>query len=185
MNRIIAEFRRLEEEIPQRDPGDRPQTAGQWTKEVLITFCKLGRRDLGCTVRATGHHPNRVPDECRDGDEFLYDASWLVIDNCKRIISCLMVAECEWGNPGGVDYDFQKLLLARAKVRVMVYWKRPRENQDETCDRLLKHVETFNGTRGDTYLLIGQYENTEGVSRYQFHRITDEGPGNPPKLKRL
>ena len=174
VNKIVAEFRKLEREAPALT------TQSQWTEKVLTTLCRLGKKEFGYTAWATG-----VPDKYRDGNEFLYDASWLVVDNCERIISCLMVAECEWGDPGGVDYDFQKLLLARAKVRVMVYWKHKRENQDETCDRLLKHVETFNGTKGDTYLLIGQYENTEGVSRYQFHRITDEGPGNPPKLKRL
>ena len=173
VNRIVAEFKKVEREAPRL-------TQKQWTEKVLITLCKLGK-ELGYTAWATG-----VPDEYCDGNEFLYDASWHETDNCGRTISLPMVAECEWGNSGEVDYDFQKLLLARSKVRVMVYWIAQRENQEETCDRLRKHVGTFNGIEGDTYLLIGQfYENTEDVFRFQFHRITDEGPGNLPKLKRL
>ena len=173
VNRIVTEFRKVEREAPALGRPD-------WTIEVKTTLCKLGK-ELGYTAWATG-----VPDEYRDGNEFLYDASWHETDNCGRTISLPMVAECEWGNLGEVEYDFQKLLLAKSKVRVMVYWKLNRENQEETCDRLREHVGTFNGTEGDTYLLIGQfYENTEDLFRFQFHRITDEGPGNPPKLKRL
>lgn len=173
VEQIVAEFRKVEREAPRL-------TQKQWTEKALITLCKLGK-ELGYTAWATG-----VPDQYRDGNEFLYDASWHETDNCGRTISFLMVAECEWGNAGEVDYDFQKLLLARSKVQVMVYWAVKRKNQEETCDRLRKHVETFNGTAGDTYLLIGQfYDNIEEVFRFQFHRITDEGPGNLPKLKRL
>ncbi|MXW79535.1 MAG: hypothetical protein F4Z57_11250 [Gemmatimonadetes bacterium] len=175
VNRIVAEFRKVEREAPALGRPD-------WTIEVKTILCKLGR-ELGYTTWATGV----LADYC-DGKEFLYDASWLVIDNCERTISCLMVAECEWDNLGEVEYDFQKLLLARSKVRVMVYDAGPanEEYQEEICDRLREHVGTFNGTEGDTYLLIGWlHENTEKGFRFQFHRITDEGPGNPPKLKRL
>ena len=175
VNRIVAEFRKVEREAPKL-------TQKQWTKKVLITLCKLGK-ELGYTAWATG-----VPDQYRDGNEFLYDASWHETDNCGRTISLLMVAECEWGNAREVDYDFQKLLLARSKVRVMVYdaGHANGDYQEEIHDRLRGHVETFNGTEGDPYLLIGWlHESTERGFRFQFHRITDEGPGNLPKLKGL
>ena len=32
-----------------------------------------------------------------------------------------LVAECEWGNKGGIEDDFEKLLLARAGVRMMIF----------------------------------------------------------------
>ena len=177
VNKIVAEFRKVEREAPVLT------TQSQWTEKVLTTFCRLGKKEFGYTAWATG-----VPDKYRDGNEFLYDASWLVIDNGERTISLPMVAECEWGNLGDVEYDFQKLLLARSKVRVMVYDAGPAngEYQEEIRDRLREHVGIFNGTEGDTYLLIGWlHENTEKGFSFQFHRITDEGPGNPPKLKRL
>ena len=35
-----------------------------------------------------------------------------------------VVAECEWGDPGDIKFDFEKLLLARAAVRVIrIRWK--------------------------------------------------------------
>ena len=92
------------------------------TKKVLTTLCKLGQR-LGYTAWATGRDPYRVPDKYRDGDEWLYDVSWCnsdISDTYDRLISVPMVAECEWDNLGEIEYDFAKLLLARATVRVMV-----------------------------------------------------------------
>lgn len=174
VNRIVAEFREVEREDPRL-------TQKQWTKKLLITLCRLGQEEFGYKAWATV-----VPDNYCEGNEFLYDASWHETDNCDQKISFPLVAECEWGNSEAVDYDFKKLLLARSKVRVMVYWIAQKENQEETCDRLRKYVGTFNGTEGDTYLLVGQfYVNTEDMFRFQFHRITDEGPGNLPKLERL
>lgn len=166
VNQIVAEFRKVGREALQLEQK-------QWTEKVLTTLCKLGEK-LDYKTRATG-----VPD---GGSEFLYDAIWINTDSGNRICSVPMVAECEWGNLEQVSYDFQKLLLARSKVRVMVYWTGAnREIQEGLFDRLLEQVKTFNGTMGDTYLLIGRLpENT-----FQFHQIIDQGPGNPPKLKRL
>ena len=102
-----------------------------------------------------------------------------------------MVAESEWGSPKAVEYDFQKLLIARAKVRVMVYdggvaSKRNRRNQP-ILNRLREHVGAFNGTQGDTYLLI-PYLHVKGEERefkFKFHQITYRGPGNEPEIKGL
>ncbi len=94
-----------------------------------------------------------------------------------------MVAECEWGNLGEIVYDFEKLLLAKAAVKVMVYgWK------DTKCvnNKLLKHVRTFNGARGDTYLLIAfVWDESSDANRVEFAQIIDQGPGKPPTLQTL
>ena len=157
VNKIVAAFRILEEEIQQRAPAQRPQSNAHWTKKILITLCNLGRSE-GYESRATGTRGHRVPDEYRDGGEFLYDVSWRELDNCGRIISFPMVAESEWGPLREIEYDFQKLLLARAKVRVMVYdggvaSKKNKKNKP-ILNRLHELVGAFNGTEGDTYLLI-------------------------------
>ena len=188
VNRIVAEFRGLEQEL-QRNPDDWPQSSGQWTKEVLLTFCKLGR-ELGYTVWATGNSPNLVPDEWRDGGEFLYDASWHESDNCGRTISLPMVAESEWGGLEEVEYDFQKLLLARAEVRVMVYYskglQRTRCDYDQKYrDRLCELVAAFNGKQKDTYLLVAYLDDDERGFKFKFYQITDQGSGNQPEIKEL
>ena len=192
VNKIVAKFKRLEEEILQRDPSDRPQSDAVWTKKILTTLCNLGKC-LKYEAWAAGTSRNPVPNEYRERGEFLYDVSWRELDSSCRIISFPMVAECEWGPLREIKYDFQKLLLARAKVRVMVYYAKG--IQSAICnwnqiyrDRLCELVGAFNGTEGDTYLLIvflDDRERGEGGFKFKFYQITDQGTGKKPKLEKL
>ena len=125
----------------------------QWTKKVLTILCKLGKR-LGYTAWATG-----VPDEYRDGNEWLYDVMWCnsdISDTYDRLISVPMVAECEWGNLGKIIYK-----------------------------KLREHVRTFNGARGDTYLLIAHVGDVSETKWFEFTEIVDQGPGTHPYSKTL
>ena len=165
---IVAEFRKLEQ------AKDRPE----WTKKVLTTLCKLGRW-LGYTAWAKG-----------DPKEWLYDVSWSNCDTCGRLISVPMVAECEWGTLEDIAYDFEKLLLARAAVRVMVYDAWSARNSDEPVEfinkKLREYVRTFNGACGDTYLLIALvWDDSSDTNRFEFAEIVDQGPGNSPILQTL
>ena len=178
VRKIVAEFRKLEQELLQQDDSQWPQDKPEWTEKVLTTLCKLGER-LGYTAWATG-----AP------KEWLYDVSWSNCDACGRLISVPMVAECEWGNLGEIAYDFEKLLLARATVRVMVYdaWyaKNSYKPSEVINKKLREHVRTFNGARGDTYLLIAYvWDDSSGTNRFEFAEIVDQGPGNSPILRTL
>ena len=166
VRRIVAAFKELEHDIPQ------PEGPRGWTRKVLTTLCELGR-ELDYTAWATS-----------DPKEWLYDVSWSKCHRTHgRLLSVPMVAECEWGEWEEIMYDFEKLLLARAAVRVMVYgWK------DTKCinEKLLKHVRTFNGASGDTYLLIALvWDDSSGTNRVEFAQIVDQGPDNPPILQTL
>ena len=180
---IVAEFIKLEQELSKQDEGQWPRGNPEWTEKVLTTLCKLGRR-LCCTAWAS-----HVPNEHRDGGEWLYDVSWCKCDTDGRLISVPMVAECEWGALERVKYDFEKLLLARAAVRVMVYSAWYARDSDEPAEvinkELLKHVRTFNGARGDTYLLIAHVGDVSETKWFEFAQIVDQGPDNPPILQTL
>ena len=58
-----------------------------------------------------------------DGAERLYDVTALLYDipDENSFIGTILVAECEWSNEENIVIEFQKLLLARADVRVMVF----------------------------------------------------------------
>ena len=183
---IVAVFRELEQELLQQDEGQWPEGRVQWTKKVLTILCKLGKR-LGYTAWATG-----VPDEYRDGNEWLYDVMWCnsdISDAYDRLISVPMVAECEWDNLEEIEYDFAKLLLARATVRVMVYSAWNARNSDEPAEvinkKLREHVRTFNGASGDTYLLIAYVGDVSETKWFEFAEIIYQGPGDSPILQTL
>ena len=173
IDEIIAAFRQQQQELSQRG---QPRSRGEWTQTVLTTLCKLGQ-GLGYTTWATSRRPYRIPSECCDGDEWLYDVCWLQYPsddpNHTWLISVPMVAECEWGNLGDIEQDFSKLLLARATVRVMVYdsWRFDRDPA-VINNRLCELVSTFNGAPGDIYLLIAMAYDDESF-KFSTIRVDD------------
>ena len=60
------------------------------------------------------------------------------------------VAECEWDGEAFVKEDFEKLLVARAALRIMVY-----RDCCANADTLRNWVDLHEGhNAGDTYLLV-------------------------------
>ena len=99
------------------------ESDGVWTRQVKTELCKIGRR-FGYSVYARANEVNEVH---RDGGEWLYDVTWLeykcnVNPRHRFVLSnAHLVAECEWGDHGDICDDLEKLLLARASVRVMIF----------------------------------------------------------------
>lgn len=87
---------------------------GETVKTALCRAC----RDLNPALSpyATG-----VDEGAADGSEWLYDVTGLQYDNDGFLIRVALAAECEWGTQDEIYYDFEKLLLARADLRVMVF----------------------------------------------------------------
>ena len=102
----------------------------------------------------------------------MYDVVWLVYSPDGRkddyLLSVPLVAESEWGNEDAIDEDFEKLLLARATIRLMIFGG-ANEDNDETAKRLVRLVEHFElGGSDDAYLLAGYESNDEG---FWFYRV--------------
>lgn len=104
--------------------------------------------------------------------EFLYDIVWLKYDinyknkhlcsahdfknkyNRFNLIDSPLTGESDWGDFGCVKEDFEKLLLARSKYRIMVFSVTD-ENQFNTYIRRLTE-------------LIHQYKRSQPSDRYLF-----------------
>jgi len=87
---------------------------------------------------------------------FLYDVTWMTLNQSNRITDIGMVLECEWGMDRKgmfrVMYDFDKLLFARADTRVMVF-----QAHSAVCAQTLTEMQSlirgFSKTKpGDRYL---------------------------------
>ena len=57
------------------------------------------------------------------------------------------VAECEGGNKGEIEDDFEKLLLARTGVRLMIFKGISEPGSKGIAERLAGMVREFNGSR--------------------------------------
>ncbi len=138
------------------------------TKTVKAIFCELGK-SLGYEVAAAG---------CRGADEgeWLYDLVWYVMDS-GLIIQQPMVLESEWKHGvlfdeiSEVDGDFQKLVQARADVRVWVSTAPDNATAQTHIANCKEQVRRFEGTmKGDTYIfIINEYATPDTViERWQF-----------------
>lgn len=106
------------------------------TETVKNKLRQIGQGKFGCYVCASG-----VPRA--DCGEWLYDVTWLKYDEDSSLIDAPLVAECEWGNPGDIDDDFQKLLLARASVRLMIFGGWDKRGSKEKLEKMANTIERF------------------------------------------
>lgn len=158
-----------------------------WTSQVLTALCRWGLRRR-CWVGAAGIEKKRRMNEYAKkhggefGNEWLYDFTCLEYNEedewtVKRIP---LVAECEWGTQEQINEDFEKLLLARADVRVMVfngnYFRVQGKESIPTTglDVFRRYIKKCEHTcTGDTYLFAARlHDKEDGISarhRFDYH----------------
>ena len=94
----------------------------RWNSEIKGVLVQLGRK-YGYQICTTG-----LPDGIKsDWNEWLYDVVWLKADDDSRwrMHEVGLVAEIEWQGREDAWEDYQKLHVAKADVRVMVYYHHP------------------------------------------------------------
>ena len=127
--------------IAQQNRWNNPQ----WTCGVKQTIVDVGRK-LGWLTAANGCNSD-------EGKEWLYDVVWYQLDQSRHITDVPLVAESEWKQADETKADFEKLLLARAKYRVMVFES---ANVPAVCTKMRVWIDKFRRTQqGDRYLLAG------------------------------
>ena len=175
---LLKEFKTLERD----DPKELDQSTSQWTRAVLTLLCRIGQDQFDYLVYASS---NFVDKEHKDGGEWLYDVTWCKYED-DFLKSVPVVAECEWGDVPQIKDDFEKLILARAAVRVFVFDGGYCKNGAEAlANKVCDWVGAFEGSqKGDTYLLVG-YERDEKSWCFRYFNILVNDPGQQPVLKRL
>lgn len=141
----------------------------QKTKAVKTALCRAARTALqytrGVFICANGVEERYVAYQ----REWLYDVACLkYADNefSRPLMKVYLAAECEWGPERAVHNDFEKLLVARADVRVMVY-DGTRVRDDDKFTKLEHFVRRCRFTQaGDTYLLAAYSDD-----RFEYRQI--------------
>ena len=150
-----------------------------WGREVKTELCKIGK-GLDYSVYAS-----RVDEIHRDGGEWLYDVTWLEYKlDCddESLVDVHLVAECEWKGLGEIYHDFEKLLLARSGVRLMIFtsWRKhggPRG----IAERLARKVRQFKRSRSEDAWLLVAWERREAPTnpydwwRFKYFTIDENG----------
>ncbi len=106
-----------------------------------------------------------VLDSGTDG-ELLYDSTWLEYEDENqsnyKIIDVHLVAECEWlTHSENISFDFNKLLIAKARHRLMIFQKNTDDSIREETNRLIELVEICKQVQiGDRFLIVGMNYNS-------------------------
>ena len=129
-----------------------------WSVAVLTKLCEIGKEYSGVQV---GANSGKVDKTKRDWGEWLYDVTWLEYGD-GRVVEVPLVAECDWGNLERITEDFDKLLLARSSVRLMICEGNRKRSSNRTStitEELARRVREFNGSRAEDAWLLAIYED--------------------------
>jgi hypothetical protein len=133
--------------------------SGLWTKSLLLAIGQLGKQHhcYVCGCREV------EPEQGR----WLFDLAWLGEHDMP------LALESEWGDQEAVDRDFQKLVLARADHRVMIF-EAPGADIDRHFERFAEQIRTCRYTQsGDRYLFLA-YDWDAG--RFNFQVFVASAP---------
>ena len=144
-------------DISTSDPG--------WTKAIATKLCQIGK-GFGFKVGA------KVEDKNRDWPERLYDVLWLDCNDIGQVVAAPLVAECEFGGINEIIYDFDKLLLARATVRLMIYDGDYEAGSKGIAKKLARRIGEFTNSHAeDTWLLAAWERCGENGWRFKYYTV--------------
>lgn len=137
---------------------------GEWTIAIQAIFSRLGHQE-NCKVAANKKNVGRGFEQIRQlvaGDtpehnEWLYDILWWHQKHQSYMLDVPLVLESEWGDHVAYEYDFQKLLLARSKYKVMIF-----ECGNHVIEWSKEQIRHFSGTKGDRYLFCSWLGHRRG-----------------------
>ena len=142
-SQLKSEIVALIKSLPERLRGIGGDTS--WTKFLKDEMLSLGRK----------HGHLVVPNE--NEKQWLYDLVWFTNDQDGRLQEVTLVLESEWSTSDDwhIQEDFEKLLLAKAKLKVFIF-----QGHSNNFQRiwLLLHegIRAFkNQSSDETYILAG------------------------------
>jgi len=131
-----------------------------WTREIKNRVARIGKL-LKFSVCA-----NRS--DHSDDHEWLYDLIWLDADENNLLLSAPLSMEIEWGSLEDIIYDFEKLLTANSKYKVMVFQG---DDVSKTTNDLIQKVAKFRSPNpNERYLFIAYDWNFEAFQLRSFQR---------------
>jgi RNAse (barnase) inhibitor barstar len=128
-NHVEAFLKALPTQLP------RGHSDTEWTSQIK---CGIGQIGLEAGLLATASGYPTPKDR-----EWLYDLIWFQNSPQKHLERLVMALESEWSrDPDEILYDFEKLLVARAPLKVMIFQDNGR-NLDALWQMFEKSLQTY------------------------------------------
>ena len=138
---LEEDLNNLAKDIPKESPTQ------CWTKEVKNLLTDLAKEK--------GYEP--YASQVTKGGEWMCDVVWWDSGKNGLVRSIPLVAECEWGDEAAVWDDFQKLLVFRAAVRVMIFCSNSPEKASELVGDLKRQIQYFESSQYTDRYLFASY----------------------------
>jgi integrase len=167
---IDREIRKALNDVVRRHDR-RKLSRSEWTRQVKQALSRLGR-NRNFAVAAHGCSGTTDP-------EWLLDLTWAEEWGKGAFLrQIVLAAECEWNRSDPeIDWDFQKLLAVRARLRLFVFDQKNRDEVERVMKRLGDQIRGFRDSRsGDRYLLAGSSSDSDV---FQVVALVVEGAGEP------
>jgi len=133
-------------------------TNATWTQEVRATIGALVR-DRGYEWYATDRGLSQ---------EWLWDgAAW--VQRNGWVIRQSLVMESEWGGPESVKDDFQRLMVARAEHRLMIFGAYSERNAEKIIGELIEHLGRFEQSLPRDRYLFACWLNDKRAFMFRVH----------------
>ncbi len=108
----------------------------EWTR---ATFCAL--EEIGNQLGYKSLYSNK----CGGPGEWLWDFVWIEHDPTSQNIMALpLVVESEW-TTSNVQYDFEKLIVSRAQLRLIIFQAQSKEQADQEISKCRNRSALFRG----------------------------------------
>ena len=163
--RIEVELNRFRDLVPD-DGFGKPE----WTAGVKNALRVVGHH-FSYNVNAT-IEKSLLPQELRETYREPEYGGWLYDLSIQEVTDDgswrnVVIAECEWGGWKAIEEDFEKLVVGRAQLRVMVY-----DSSYATAKDFIGWINRHqdNGLE-DTYLLVAYEGSAEKRQALLFQRI--------------
>ena len=155
---VIANIEAVKDNTPSNTNSLKPWTIA--IKKALVDVAEKHGLLINCKIGEEYKHNEDVG--------WLYDAI-IYSRNNEIFDEVYLVCESEWGNDSDIEWDFEKLLFARAKVRLMVYAV-AEKSYDEYYEKLTNIIEKSNSClKGDVFLFaIWKYAEPEEFKVVQY-----------------
>ena len=127
----------------------------EWTTAVKRALMELGKKN---EYSVCGFPPGCDP-------EWLYDMVWFRNDSSHYLREIGLVLESEWQkDPEAISYDFEKLLIAKSPIKVMVFQDFKANSVPQLWSLLERGIRTFKTEPVNEKYILAGFQNDE----YEF-----------------
>ena len=159
---LVTELKNVLEKMAEKSSGILKGNK-TWTQEIKRILGELGT-NKGYMIATSGFR-----DEFES--EWLYDLVWYYENENKMLVSVPLVMESEWQSKlDAVKFDFEKLLLANAELRLMICQCKEWQTE-EYLDYFRKAIINYKlGNPSDTFLIALLDTDSEMFNFYMLQR---------------